>query len=100
MNDKATSVIVVGAGLVGTVLACALSKLFGFDILVLEQRQDPRVQGAGGGRSINLAVSERARSLLRMLGLEEAVRETAQAILGTAETRESESRIDVRCNAF
>ena len=46
---------------------------------VFEKRGDPRVQGYGGGRSINLALAERGRHALRLAGADESV--MAQAVM-------------------
>ncbi|MFE0151739.1 FAD-dependent oxidoreductase [Nonomuraea sp. NPDC059007] len=62
-------VTVVGAGLVGCLLACFLARR-GHRVTVYERRPDPRVEGADRGRSINLAISERGIDALRRLGLE------------------------------
>lgn len=54
--------VIVGAGLVGSLLATRLAKI-GFDVEVFEKRLDPRKTTAEG-RSINLALSHRGiRSL-------------------------------------
>jgi kynurenine 3-monooxygenase len=50
-------VVIVGAGLVGSLLSLLLSKR-GYSIDVYEKRQDMRLSGAKGGRSINLALSD------------------------------------------
>ncbi|HJW45848.1 MAG TPA: NAD(P)/FAD-dependent oxidoreductase, partial [Lysobacter sp.] len=46
---------------------------------VFEKRGDPRVQGYGGGRSINLALAERGRHALRLAGGDDEV--MAQAVM-------------------
>ena len=51
-------VAVVGAGLVGSLLALGLKRR-GFNVAVFERRPDPRTSGVIGGRSINLALSDR-----------------------------------------
>ncbi|MEV2269500.1 FAD-dependent oxidoreductase [Nonomuraea africana] len=63
-------VTIVGAGLVGCLLACYLSRR-GHEVTLYERRPDPRTAGAERGRSINLAVSERGIDALRRLGLDE-----------------------------
>ena len=47
-------ITIVGAGLAGALLATLLAQR-GWTVDVYEKRSDPRVQGYGGGRSINLA---------------------------------------------
>ncbi|GAA2667607.1 FAD-dependent oxidoreductase [Nonomuraea recticatena] len=65
-------VTIVGAGLVGCLLACYLSRR-GHEVTLYERRPDPRAAGAERGRSINLAISERGIDALRRLGLAEEV---------------------------
>ncbi|MEU6998344.1 NAD(P)/FAD-dependent oxidoreductase [Nonomuraea sp. NPDC046570] len=62
-------VTVVGAGLVGCLLACYLARR-GHEVTLYERRADPREAGAERGRSINLAISERGIDALRRLGLD------------------------------
>src|SRR5699024_2446956 len=52
------SITIVGAGLVGSLLATLLAQR-GFPVDLFEKRPDPRQAGFLGGRSINLALSER-----------------------------------------
>jgi kynurenine 3-monooxygenase len=63
------SVIVVGAGLVGSLAAIYLSRL-GYRVRVFERRGDPRRAGYIGGRSINLALSARGLWGLAGVGLD------------------------------
>ncbi|GAB4330624.1 MAG: NAD(P)/FAD-dependent oxidoreductase [Flammeovirgaceae bacterium] len=67
------SVVIVGGGLVGTLLACVLGRR-GFEVDIYEKRPDLRKQGLLGGRSINLALSDRGLRGLRLAGLEEKVK--------------------------
>ncbi|HUP18880.1 MAG TPA: NAD(P)/FAD-dependent oxidoreductase [Gemmatimonadota bacterium] len=60
----------VGAGLAGAFLAERLGRA-GWRVTVLEKREDPRAGAGASGRAIQLAVSERARTLLADAGLEE-----------------------------
>lgn len=72
--DQTQRVTVVGAGLVGSLLAMYLAKR-GFQVDVLERRPDMRREAIGAGRSINLAISTRGLYALRRVGLEaEALR--------------------------
>lgn len=66
-NDRVT---VVGAGLVGSLLAMYLARR-GFRVDVLERRPDMRRETVDAGRSINLAISTRGLHALRQVGLEE-----------------------------
>ena len=70
MENK--QITVVGAGLVGSVMACYLKKE-GFDVLLVERRSDPRLNQAEGGRSINLALSRRGIAALEEIDMASAV---------------------------
>ncbi len=72
MPDSSHHVIIVGAGLAGSLLACYLSDR-GWSVDVFERRPDPRAAGYAGGRSINLALSVRGLTGLRGAGLDEQV---------------------------
>ncbi len=63
---------VFGAGLAGTLLSVYLSRA-GHRVDLHERRPDPRVAGAAGGRSINLALSARGIDALDRVGLAERV---------------------------
>src|SRR5437763_11825174 len=65
-------VTIVGAGLAGTLLACAFGRA-GRRVELYEKRPDPRVHGQEAGRSINLALSVRGLHALREVGLAEDV---------------------------
>jgi kynurenine 3-monooxygenase len=69
-------VTIVGAGLVGSLLACFLGRR-GYQIDVYERREDPRSGASERGRSINLALSERGLDALRRINLVESVMEPA-----------------------
>jgi kynurenine 3-monooxygenase len=79
--DRETPVTIVGAGLVGSLLASFLARR-GFEVQVLERRPDMRRESISAGRSINLAVSVRGLHALRQLGLEEQVLERAVPMRG------------------
>lgn len=70
MADK---VCVVGAGLVGSLLAAQLAKK-GFSVDLYERRSDLRRNDISAGRSINLALSDRGLRALAGVGAEEAMR--------------------------
>jgi kynurenine 3-monooxygenase len=71
MTDE-TPVTIVGAGLAGTLLACAFGRA-GRRVELYEKRPDPRLQAQKGGRSINLALSVRGLHALSGVGLAEDV---------------------------
>jgi kynurenine 3-monooxygenase len=62
------NVAIVGGGLAGSLLALALAER-GYEVDVYERRSDPRVEGAEGGRSINLGLSKRGIQALTEVGL-------------------------------
>ena len=67
---KGKRAAVIGAGLVGSLEAIYLGKL-GYSVDVYEMRADIRLMEVVRGRSINLAMSQRARTALRAVGLED-----------------------------
>ncbi|MFN3940708.1 MAG: FAD-dependent oxidoreductase, partial [Chitinophagales bacterium] len=69
-------IALMGAGLVGSLLSIYLKRK-GYDVHVYERRPDMRKSGAAGGRSINLAISDRGWRALAGVGLEEQVRTMA-----------------------
>ncbi len=81
MTAGKTPITLVGAGLVGSLLALRLSQL-GFQVDLFERRPDPRRAGFLGGRSINLALSERGLRPLREAGLADRVLDQAVMMRG------------------
>ncbi len=79
--DSADRVTIVGAGLVGALLATLLAQR-GLTVEVFERRPDPRRAGYAGGRSINLALAERGLEGLRRAGLTDAVMRLAVMMRG------------------
>jgi kynurenine 3-monooxygenase len=75
------AVTIVGAGLVGSLLATLLVRR-GFPVSVFERRHDPRIAGYAGGRSINLALAERGLHGLRLAGMTDTVMELAVMMRG------------------
>ena len=63
----------VGAGLAGSLLSIFLARR-GHRVTILERRPDPRIAGAVGGRSINLALANRGIHALERAGLMERLR--------------------------
>ena len=61
-------VLIVGAGLGGSLLALYLARA-GHEVLIVERRGDPRARNYIGGRSINLAISARGIHALDRAGL-------------------------------
>lgn len=67
-----TSVALVGAGLVGSLLGLMLAKR-GFNVEIYERRPDMRKEKISAGRSINLAISTRGINALSLVGLDQEV---------------------------
>ena len=61
-------ILIVGAGLGGSLLATFLARA-GHQVLIVERRGDPRAKNYIGGRSINLAISARGIHALDRAGL-------------------------------
>lgn len=77
----AETLTVMGAGLVGCLLALYLAK-HGHSVEVFERRPDIRGEEKVEARSINLALSDRGWRALEGVGIAEAVREVAIAMRG------------------
>lgn len=63
---------ILGSGLVGTLAAIFMAQK-GFQVELFEARPDMRKTGTGGGRSINLVVTDRGLRALDKVGLKEKV---------------------------
>ena len=66
--------VVMGGGLVGSLLTLYLARR-GHPVQVFERLPDPRQQGLAGGRSINLALSDRGWRGLAGVGVVEDIRQ-------------------------
>ncbi len=69
---KDKSIIIVGAGLCGTLLAVRLAQR-GYKVSLHEKRGDMRLEEMDAGRSINLALSSRGLLALERVGIKEAI---------------------------
>lgn len=74
--SKTSNIAIVGAGLVGSLLSIYLKKR-GYQVTVFERRPDMRRKGYEGGRSINLALSNRGIRALEEIGLAEPLKQVA-----------------------
>ncbi len=74
-------VIIIGAGLAGSLLAVYLAKK-GIEADVYESRGDMRRIEMSAGRSINLALSDRGIAALREVGVDEYILAEAVPMLG------------------
>ena len=70
MTEPKQRIVIAGGGLAGALLALVLANQ-SFKVTVLEKRGDLRAEKAAGGRSINLALSERGIRALDKVGLAE-----------------------------
>ncbi|HTN47447.1 MAG TPA: NAD(P)/FAD-dependent oxidoreductase [Flavipsychrobacter sp.] len=77
------SVTILGAGLVGSLLAIILRKK-GYEVTIYERRPDMRSAKIAAGRSINLAMSARGWKALDLAGLREEMEVLAIPMYGRA----------------
>jgi kynurenine 3-monooxygenase len=75
MKTKQT-ILIVGAGLVGSLLSIYLAKR-GYKVKMYERRGDMRKEKMSAGRSINLALSDRGLLALEKVGLADEIRKIA-----------------------
>ena len=78
---KEKDYVIVGAGLVGSLLAIYLSKR-GYKVTMYERRPDMRKNRMSAGRSINLALSDRGWRGLAGVGIDDEVRKIGIAMKG------------------
>jgi kynurenine 3-monooxygenase len=78
---KPGRVLIIGAGLAGSLLAVYLARA-GWKVELVERRADPRARRLAVGRSINLAISARGLQALRRAGLEDTVLKDAIRMRG------------------
>lgn len=81
MAKDTKPVVLVGAGLAGSLLAVFLAKR-GKAVQMYERRPDMRRESMGAGRSINLALSERGIRALKAVGLLDPIMEIAIPMKG------------------
>ncbi|MES1242640.1 MAG: FAD-dependent monooxygenase [Acidobacteriota bacterium] len=74
-------ILVVGAGLVGSLLSTYLARE-GYEVHLYDRQQDPRNGRRRTGRSINLTICERGFASLDRLGIGDRVREIAVPCYG------------------
>ena len=73
MPQSKPNATIVGAGLVGSLLALYLAQK-GNKVTIFERRPDMRKADIGGGRSINLALSDRGWRALEGIGIGDEIR--------------------------
>lgn len=79
MKDQ--SILIIGAGLCGSLLALRMAQR-GYQVQLIEKRPDLRTVDLGAGRSINLAFSDRGMKGMKLVGLEEKVKELCIPMYG------------------
>ncbi len=72
--EKPQHILIIGAGLCGSLLALRLAQR-GHQVELIEKREDLRKTTIAAGRSINLALSNRGLKAMRLVGLEEKVQQ-------------------------
>ena len=77
----ARNITILGAGLVGSLLAIILRKR-GYEVTIFERRQDMRNANISAGKSINLAMSARGWKALELAGLREDMEPLAIPMYG------------------
>ena len=71
---KQQNILIIGAGLCGSLLALRLGQR-GYNVMVYEMRPDLRKTDISAGRSINLAFSDRGNKAMKLVGIEDKVKE-------------------------
>ncbi|QXP61365.1 FAD-dependent oxidoreductase [Olleya sp. HaHaR_3_96] len=71
--SKKDNILIIGAGLCGSLLALRLAQR-GYTVNVYESRPDLRTTDISAGRSINLALSDRGLKAMRLAGVEDKVK--------------------------
>lgn len=74
MQQKQQNILIIGAGLCGSLLALRLGQR-GYNVTVYEMRPDLRKTDISAGRSINLAFSDRGNKAMKLVGIEDKVKE-------------------------
>jgi kynurenine 3-monooxygenase len=81
MSLQAERISILGAGLVGSLLAIYLAKR-GYQVDVFERRPDMRKNRISAGKSINLALSERGWTALERVGIRKEIEDVAIPMKG------------------
>lgn len=78
---KNQTILIIGAGLCGSLLALRMAQR-GYNVQLIEKRPDLRTVDQGAGRSINLAFSDRGMKGLKLVGLEKQVKKLCIPMYG------------------
>lgn len=81
MTTKNQTILIIGAGLCGSLLAIRMAQR-GYQVQLIEKRPDLRKHDIGAGRSINLAFSDRGMKGMKLVGLEEKVKQLCIPMYG------------------
>lgn len=73
MNQK-QNILIIGAGLCGSLLALRMGQR-GYKVTVMEMRPDLRRTDISAGRSINLAFSDRGNKAMKLVGIDDKVKD-------------------------
>lgn len=68
------NILIIGAGLCGSLLALRMGQR-GYNVTVYEMRPDLRKMDISAGRSINLAFSDRGNKAMKLVGIEDKVKD-------------------------
>jgi kynurenine 3-monooxygenase len=90
-----TKVIIVGAGLVGPVMAMHLAKL-GHHVEIWDKRADPRLTSINSGSSVNLTLCMRGLASLADIGLKEIIRDMCVPVYGRL-IHDTDGRTNFQC---
>ncbi|MCC1483960.1 FAD-dependent oxidoreductase [Winogradskyella immobilis] len=74
MINNQQNILIIGAGLCGSLLALRLGQR-GYNVTVYEMRPDLRKTDISAGRSINLAFSDRGNKAMKLVGIEDKVKD-------------------------
>ncbi|MGY0391758.1 FAD-dependent oxidoreductase [Bizionia sp. KMM 8389] len=72
MKNKQQNILIIGAGLCGSLLALRLGQR-GYNVTVMEMRPDLRTVDINAGRSINLAFSDRGIKAMNLVGIQDKI---------------------------
>jgi len=81
MINQNQTILIIGAGLCGSLLALRMAQR-GYQVQLIEKRPDLRTADISAGRSINLAFSDRGMKGMKLVGLEEKVKKLCIPMYG------------------
>tara|TARA_B100000809_G_scaffold266907_1_gene332825 strand:- start:11963 stop:13363 length:1401 start_codon:yes stop_codon:yes gene_type:complete len=81
MKTKKENILIIGAGLCGSLLALRLGQR-GYNVTLVEKRPDLRTVDQDAGRSINLSLSDRGVKAMKMVGLQDDIKKLCLPMIG------------------